>query len=115
VNAAVILGVCILYLLFYAGIYYIKFGVFIWAVSLPFLYFPDLMKIPGVSKEEMEDTKKISIPLSWFFVLLFWGSFIENNFLWIITIMFFIILVVYCLYYIKNHWKEEKGTEEKIS
>lgn len=115
INAAIILGTCIFYPLFYVGTYYIEFGVFIWAASLPFLYLPDLMEIPDVSKEEMEDTKKISIPVSWFFVLFFWGFLIENNLLWIITLIFFIILVAYCLYYIKIHWKKEKGAEEKKS
>ncbi len=109
-SAAVMLAFCVLYPLFFAGTYYIKFGIVIWAVSLPFLYFSDLMKIPGVSKEEMKDAKKIWIPVSWYFILLFWNFVIESNSLRMITGVLFIVLIVYCFYYIRKARKSQGGS-----
>jgi hypothetical protein len=106
-NAAVILGMCIFYPLFYVSTVHIKTGILIWAVSLPFLYFPDLMVIPGTSKKEMEGTKKLFIFLSWFFVLFYWNWVIKSTVFTIVIAVFFIVLVGYCLYFIMKYKKEE--------
>jgi hypothetical protein len=109
-SAAVMLAFCIFYPLLFAGTYDIMLGILIWAGSLPFLYFPDLVKIPGVSKEEMKDTKKISIPAGWYFILLFWNFVIENNSLRMIMSVLFIVLIVYCFYYIRKAKKSQEGS-----
>jgi Ca2+/Na+ antiporter len=114
-SAAVMLVVFIFYPLFFIHTSYIKFGIGIWAFSLPFLYIPYLLESPEVSRKEMKDPKKVSILGSWLFALFWWSILLENEYLKIVTIVFFIILIVYCLYYIKKHWKEEKRAEEGLN
>jgi Ca2+/Na+ antiporter len=114
-SAAVMFVVFIFYPLFFIHTSYIKFGIGIWAFSLPILYIPYLLESPEVSKKEKKDPKKGSILGSWLFALFWWSVLLENDYLRIVTMVFFIILIVYCLYYIKKHWKEEKGTEEGLN
>lgn len=112
-SAAVMLGFCIFYPLLFASTDYIMFGMLIWAGSLLFLYFPDLLEMPGVSKEEMKDAKKISIPAGWVLILFFWDFVIENKSLRMIMSVLFVVLIVYCFYYIRKAQKSQEGSKDR--
>lgn len=89
---------------FYLNDYYRGFGILFWVFALPFLYFPDLIRSPGVSKEVIRDSKKLSILVGWFIVVFWWGLESKNNSLIILGSMLFILITAYFIFYIKK-WK----------
>jgi hypothetical protein len=101
-NAVLMLAFCIFYPSSYSNMYYVELGVVIWAFALPFLYFPDLLNISGVSKEEMKDTKKFSITAGWFWVLWWIGDLVDNTSLRIVSGLLLIFIIVYGIYYMRR-------------
>jgi succinate dehydrogenase hydrophobic anchor subunit len=109
-NAAIMLVFCIFYPLSYFSRYFAELGVVIWAFALPFIYFPDLVHIPGVSKEEMRGTKKASIIGGWFWVVFWIGDLVDNKLMRIVSGVLVIFLLIYTIYYIRKFKKmQEKG------
>ena len=106
-NALVMLLFCIFYPFSYSSMYYAALGGVIWAFALPFLYFPDLLTIPGVSREEMRGTKKASIIAGWFWVLWWIGDLVDSTLLRILSGALLIFLIVYAIYYIRKMRKKE--------
>lgn len=105
-NAILMLGFCVSYSFLYLNAYYARLGVVIWVFALPFLYFPNLVIIPGVSKEEMKDAKKISIPAAWLWVLWWTGDLVESSLLRIVAGILLVLFITYCIFYIRK-WKRE--------
>ena len=103
VNAAIMLAFSVSYS--YLNDYY-ELGMLFWAFTLPFLYFPDLIRSPEVPKEAIRDLKIVSIFSGWFFLLLWWAIISKSNSLIIADIIFSILLTVYAVFYVKK-WKKE--------
>jgi len=100
VNVAFMLGFCVLYPLFHFG-YIDGLGLVIWAFSLPFTYFPNIMIIPGVSEEEKLAAKRASIVAGWSFILFWWGLLVESSLL-VVSGALLILLAAYCIFYIRR-------------
>jgi uncharacterized membrane protein len=84
----------------------------IWIFALPFLYFPDIVHISGVSREEMRDTKKASIAGGWFWVLWWIGDLVDSKSLRILSGLVLIFLLVYAVYYMRR--LREKSSKKEM-
>jgi hypothetical protein len=106
VNAVAMFGVCVLYTSCYRRFYYVEIGIVMWLSSLFFLYFPDFLTIPGISRDEMREVKKISIPAGWVWILWWIGGLIDSGSLRTISSVLLILLIVYCGFYIRR-WRKK--------
>ena len=104
-NVALILAFCILYA-YWSFSFGFGFGLFLWATALFFLYFPNLMIIPGITGEEMNTGRKGGILGAWYWVLLGTGFYSKNKLLIIMSCAILVLLFVYFIFFIRK-WKKE--------
>lgn len=111
VNAIAMFGVCFLYTSCYRRFYYVEIGIVMWLSSLFFLYFPDLLTIPGISRGEIGEIKKISIPAGWVWMLWWMGELIDNGSLRTTSSVLLILFIVYCVFYVRR-WRKKYITSK---
>ncbi|MBU6999478.1 MAG: hypothetical protein HXS51_01830 [Theionarchaea archaeon] len=108
-NAAAMLGFCILYPFFSPCGCGWEVALAVWAFGLLFLYWMNFVTFPKLKKDEMTDVKKATIPISWFFILFWWGLFCESNFLKIAAGILFIFAALCLSLYIRKLRREYKS------
>ena len=111
ISAIAMLGFSLSYILFCLNGYNIELGIVAWVFSLPFLYFPNFLTIPGVSKEEKNDVKVISIFSGWFFLFFLLWQLSRSTSLIILTAVFFILLILSFIYQMRK-WRKGQHTKK---
>ena len=111
-NMILLLIFCVLYPFCYLSTYHIRYGVIIWILALPMLYFPNLISISGVSGEEMKDAKKISPLWGWVFVLWWLADLGESNLLKIASFVFLALLIILGIFLVRK-WRRIVLTEKR--
>ena len=109
-NVALMLGFCLLYS-YWSFSFGFGFGLFIWGGAVLLLYFPNLMIIPGVTGEGKNSVRKASILGAWCLMLWWTGLYSENNLLIIMSCAILVLLLAYCIFFIRK-WKKEHPQRE---
>ncbi|MBU7047685.1 MAG: hypothetical protein HXS54_14720 [Theionarchaea archaeon] len=111
ISATAMLGFSLSYILFRFNGYNIELGIIAWVFSLLFLYFPNFLTIPGVSKEEMNDAKVISIFSGWFLLFFLLWQLSRSTSLLILTVVFFILLILSFIYQMRK-WRKTQHSKK---